>query len=142
MDVLPASLSRSELERQKTIAENRDLLDSLGLDPTGASKIPGRAPAPIAKPKASTTKKRKAAVVHDEGPRRRSGRLAGIEATVEEVAKREEEEEKEREVLRVINKRIRDQEMTVGEMMDEDSPAAGGELVCGQSGGADGRKPF
>lgn len=67
--------------------------------------------------------------MHDEGPRRRSGRLAGIEATVEEVAKREEEEEKEREVLRVISRRVRDQEMAVGDMVDEDSPSGKEGLV-------------
>lgn len=48
---------------------------------------------------------------------------------MEEVAKREEEEEKEREVLRVISRRVRDQEMAVGDMVDEDSPSGKEGLV-------------
>ena len=122
-------VDRSELERQKTIAENRLLLDSLGLDPSGASKIPGAASPKLAKPKISAAKKRKAPVVHDEGPRRRSGRLAGIEATPEEVAKREEAEEQQREELRIVNRRVRDQVMSVEDMVDEDSPSSKEELV-------------
>lgn len=119
----------SELERQKTIAENRALLDSLGLDVNGSAKIPSLKPAPIAKPRASAPKKRKAPIVHEEGPRRRSGRLAGIEATAEEVAKRDEEDEKEREVLRVMNKKIRDQVMSVESMVEDSSPCTARELV-------------
>lgn len=124
-----SSADNSELERQKTIAENRLLLDSLGLDPSGASKIPGASTPKLAKPKASSVKKRKAPVVHDEGPRRRSGRLAGIEATPEEVAKREEAEEQQREELRIVNRRVRDQVMSVEDMVDEDSPSSKEELV-------------
>jgi hypothetical protein len=107
------------------------LLDSLGLDPSGASKIPGRKPPPIAKPKTTAaSKKRKApTIAKDEGPRRRSGRLAGIEATAEEIAKRDEEEEKEREILRVVNKKIRDQVMSVGDMVEDSSPSSKEELV-------------
>lgn len=68
--------------------------------------------------------------MHDEGPRRRSGRLAGIEATPEEVAKREEVEEQQREELRIVNRRVRDQVMKVEDMVDEDSPSGEEELVC------------
>ena len=129
-----ANSDSSELERQKTIAENRLLLDSLGLDPNGASKIPGRAPK-LAKPSSSKSasgekkdKKRKAPVV-DEGPRRRSGRLAGIEATPEEIAKKEEEDEKEREELRIISRKERRQVMQVSELVEESSPSTAEELV-------------
>lgn len=68
-------------------------------------------------------------IAKDEGPRRRSGRLAGIEATAEEIAKRDEEEEKEREILRVVNKKIRDRVMSVGDMVEDSSPSSKEELV-------------
>lgn len=121
----------SELERQKTIAENRSLLENLGLDPTGASKIPGRKPPPPtvkAKAASAASKKRKSAAA-EIAPRRRSGRIAGFDATVEEVAKKEEEDEKEREVLRVINRRIRHPVMKIEDMVDEDSSNDGKSLV-------------
>ena len=135
--MLTIRVHRSELERQKTIAENRILLDSLGLDPSGASKIPvassTTSKSKLAKPSSSTpAKKRKqppAKTKIDDGPRRRSGRLAGLEATAEEVAKKEEEDEKEREILRVINKKTRDQVMDLQAMVDDSSPSEAGELV-------------
>ncbi|WWC64442.1 uncharacterized protein I303_107052 [Kwoniella dejecticola CBS 10117] len=115
-----------ELERQKTIAQNRLLLDSLGLDPSGASKIPGsKAITPSKAKSASTTnpasKKRKTApsAAHDEGPRRRSGRIAGLEADSETLKVKLEEEEKEREVLRVLSRKEREKVMRVGEMVEE-----------------------
>ncbi|WVR00348.1 hypothetical protein IAU59_007491 [Kwoniella sp. CBS 9459] len=114
-----------ELERQKTIAENRLLLDSLGLDPSGASKIPHSRPsstASRAKPKPNP-KKRKAFEVIDEGPRRRSGRLAGLEADGEALKVKLEEEEKEREVLRIVSRKERDRVMDIGKMV-EDAPEA------------------
>ena len=125
--------ARSELERQKTIAENQALLEELGLDPTGASKIPHtQTAARLAKPSASSRSKpkpKRKSEVQDEGPRRRSGRLAGLEATQEEVAKRNEEEEKEREVLRVINRKVRDQVMDLGSMVEDTSPESAESLV-------------
>lgn len=116
----------SELERQRTIAENRALLDSLGLDPLSASSPFGSSPAPASnktKPKPKTApKKRKAPVIAaDEGPRRRSGRIAGLEADGDALKAKVEEEEKEREILRVVNRKERGKVMDVGEMV-EDTP--------------------
>lgn len=119
----------SELERQRTIAENRALLDSLGLDPLSASSPFGSSPAPVSnktktKPKQPKTapKKRKAPVIAaDEGPRRRSGRIAGIEADGDALKAKVEEEEKEREILRVVNRKERGKVMDVGKMV-EDTP--------------------
>ncbi|WRT70364.1 uncharacterized protein IL334_007362 [Kwoniella shivajii] len=116
-----------EIERQKTIAQNRLLLDSLGLDPSGASKIPFSKTATTASPKpklkpSSASKKRKAPsshVVEDSGPRRRSGRLAGLEADGEELKVKLIEEEKEREVLRIINRKERDKIMDINKMVEE-----------------------
>lgn len=65
----------------------------------------------------------------DDGPRRRSGRLAGMEAEGEELKVRLEEEEKEREVLRVVSRRTREQRMEVGKMVEESSPSSAPELV-------------
>ena len=51
---IPRLTTHSEAERQKTIQENRELLDSLGLDPSGASKLPVPRPkpkAPVVRPK-------------------------------------------------------------------------------------------
>lgn len=64
----------------------------------------------------------------EEGPRRRSGRLAGLEAEGEELAKRVEAEEKEREVLRVINRKTRDQVMPLSKMVEPTSPDSGDQL--------------
>ncbi|WWD19513.1 hypothetical protein CI109_103974 [Kwoniella shandongensis] len=111
-----------ELERQKTIAENRALLDSLGLDPSGSSKIPfARAsPKPKAKPSSSSNKRKAHTVVAaDDGPRRRSGRLAGLEADGETLRVKLEEEEKEREILRVVNRKERERVMEVGKMVED-----------------------
>ncbi|WVQ73007.1 hypothetical protein IAR50_002570 [Cryptococcus sp. DSM 104548] len=118
-----------EIERQKTIAENRALLDSLGLDPSARSPFPSSSPAPSshpnrskpAKPAKSAAKKRKApdSVASDDGPRRRSGRLRGMEADGEDMKVKLEEEEREREVLRVVNRKEREVVMGVGSMMEE-----------------------
>jgi hypothetical protein len=77
------------------------------------------------------SKKRKpaAAARGDEGPRRRSGRLAGIEATAEQVEERAKEEEKQLEKIRTISRKVRDQVMAVGDMMDDASPEDGASLV-------------
>ncbi|OXH27256.1 WD repeat-containing protein [Cryptococcus neoformans] len=116
-----------ELERQKTIAENRALLDSLGLDSAGVSSPFGSSPAPTSnktkkpkQPKPAAPKKRKAAVVAaDEGPRRRSGRIAGLEADGDAFKAKVEEEEKEREILRVVSRKEREQVMDVGKMVED-----------------------
>ncbi|ODN81496.1 hypothetical protein L202_01918 [Cryptococcus amylolentus CBS 6039] len=122
-----------EIERQKTIAENRALLDSLGLDPSSRSPFPSSSsPAPTSHPnkskpskaKPAAAKKRKAPdsagpADDDGGPRRRSGRLRGMEADGEEMKVKLEEEEREREVLRVVNRREREQVMGVGSMVEE-----------------------
>lgn len=116
-----------ELERQKTIAENRALLDSLGLDPAGASSPFGSSPAPTSnktkpKPKPAPKKRKAAAVIAvDEGPRRRSGRIAGLEADGDAFKAKVEEEEKEREILRVVSRKEREKVMDVGKMV-EDTP--------------------
>lgn len=112
-----ASLTCSEAERLKTIAENRALLDSLGFDAGGTAKL--NLPSKV-KTEHVTGKKRKSTPAPvDREPRRRSGRLAGLEASAEEVQVKLEEEEKEREALRVVNRRVREVEMSLGEMVDE-----------------------
>ena len=109
------------------------MLDSLGLDPTGASKIPSSRPKalPSTVDSKSKTRKRKAAPVkvESDGPRRRSGRLAGLEAEGEELKAKIEEEEKEREVLRVVSRRTRETVMRLGDMMDETSSRGAAQLV-------------
>ncbi|BEI90683.1 uncharacterized protein CcaverHIS019_0307530 [Cutaneotrichosporon cavernicola] len=109
-----------ELERQKTIAENRALLDSLGLDSGGEAKL-HLTPAP--KPKPAATRKRKAppAKVERE-PRRRSGRIAGLEADGYEAALKQAVEEKAVEEARVRDRRPRRQMMPIAEMHEEDLP--------------------
>ena len=52
-----------------------------------------------------------------------------MEAEGEELKVKLEEEEKEREVLRVVSRRTRDQTMEVGKMVEETSPCGSGELV-------------
>ncbi|WWC91567.1 uncharacterized protein L201_006513 [Kwoniella dendrophila CBS 6074] len=116
-----------ELERQKTIAENRLLLDSLGLDPSGASKIPGSKSSTSsssiikskAKPNSTKRKQAPSSAIQDEGPRRRSGRLAGLEADSETLKVKLEEEEKERQVLRILSKKERKPLMNIGEMIED-----------------------
>ncbi|KAK4684658.1 hypothetical protein P7C73_g5516, partial [Tremellales sp. Uapishka_1] len=111
-----------ELERQKTIAENRALLDSLGLDSGGSSKL-NIASKSIVKPKAKAGRplKRKAApgIEKAEGPRRRSGRIAGLEVDGEESKEKIAWEVQEREAVRIVNRKIREQVMAVGEMVEE-----------------------
>ncbi|WVR07792.1 hypothetical protein IAU60_004835 [Kwoniella sp. DSM 27419] len=108
-----------ELERQKTIAENRLLLDSLGLDPTGSSKIPFARASPKPSRAAKPTKRKATPTVADDGPRRRSGRLAGLEADGEALKVKLEEEEKEREVLRIVSRKERERVMDVGKMVED-----------------------
>ena len=123
----------SELERQKTIAENRVLLDSLGLDPTGASKIPHASTPKHTSTTPSSHRKRKApvhAVKHEnEGPRRRSGRLAGLEAEGEELKVKFEEEEREGGVWGGVKGRRREGGRARGDRGDGGSPSGAGELV-------------
>lgn len=122
----------SEVERQKIIAENRALLDSLGFEEGGSAKLGLAKPKPIAKPSShAASKKRKSTPVKsEEGPRRRSGRIAGIEASVEVLQAKAEEEEKEREVLRVINRKTRDQVMAIKDMLEDTEENDKVELVC------------
>ena len=121
----------SEAERQKTIAENQLLLNSLGLDPNGSAKISFPKPEPTrSKVGTSATKKRKStASQQDDGPRRRSGRIAGLEADGEELKVKLEEEEKEREVLRVVARKERDQVMVLIDMAEEADEEEKGQLV-------------
>lgn len=118
------------------------MLDSLGFEAGGAAKL-GIAK-PISKPASSTSKKRKAAPVkvEAEGPRRRSGRIAGIEATVEVVQARAIEEEKEREVLRVINRKSREQVMALGDMLEDAEEGEKEGLVGCPLGVADRQETF
>lgn len=60
-------------------------------------------------------------IAADEGPRRRSGRIAGLEADGDAFKAKVEEEEKEREILRVVSRKEREQVMDVGKMV-EDTP--------------------
>jgi hypothetical protein len=126
----------SELERQKIIADNRALLDSLGFEAGGAAKLNLAKPRPTAKPAAANSKKRKAAPVKtEEGPRRRSGRIAGIDASVEVLQERAIEEEKEREVLRVINRKTREQVMGLSSMLEDAEEGDKDTLVSGIASG-------
>ncbi len=56
--------------------------------------------------------------------------MLGLEAEGEELKFKLEEEEKEREVLRVVSRRTREQVMDVGGMVDETSPSSAADLVC------------
>lgn len=58
-------------------------------------------------------------VAADEGPRRRSGRIAGLEADGDAFKAKVEEEEKEREILRVVSRKEREQVMDVGKMVED-----------------------
>ncbi|WWC71881.1 uncharacterized protein I206_105840 [Kwoniella pini CBS 10737] len=121
-----------ELERQKTIAQNRLLLDSLGLDPTGSSKIPGsKLQTPSKVSNSSNNKKRKTIssnIIQDEGPRRRSGRLAGLEVDSEILKVKLEEEEKERQVLKVLSRKEREKIMKISEMIEDPKEGEGESL--------------
>lgn len=121
----------SEAERQKTIAENKLLLNSLGLDPNGSSKLNFPKPEPSkSKVSSQASKKRKSlTATRDEGPRRRSGRIAGFDAEGEEFKVKLEAEEKEREVLRVVARKERDQVMQIRDMEEEANDAEKDELV-------------
>lgn len=55
----------------------------------------------------------------EEGPRRRSGRLLGMEATEEVLQERAIEEEKKMEEIRIINRKTRDQVMKLGDMLED-----------------------
>lgn len=92
--------------------------------PFGSSPAPASSNKTKPKLKQSKTapKKRKAPVIAaDEGPRRRSGRIAGLEADGDALKAKVEEEEKEREILRVVNRKERGKVMDVGKMV-EDTP--------------------
>ncbi|WOO80271.1 DNA damage-binding protein CMR1 [Vanrija pseudolonga] len=108
-----------ELERQKIIAENQALLTSLGLEADGEAKLnlPAKSVAPKPK-KAAASRKRKAEPV-EHAPARRSGRIAGLEADGQEIAKRNEAEEVAREVARVANRKERQQIMPIVDMVEE-----------------------
>jgi hypothetical protein len=128
-DTAGTPLTASELERQKTIAENQELLNSLGLDPNGTAKL--NIPHPAKVVVKHTTHKRKAAPSGtDDGPRRRSGRLAGLEADGEAMKVKVEEEMKEREVLRVVARKERGQVMEIKDMLDESDDQEKKGLVC------------
>lgn len=112
------TLTYSEIERQKTIAENRALLDSLGLDAGGDAKLkmtPLPNPAPARKRKAPPVKV-------EREPRRRSGRIAGIEADGYEAALKQAAVEEAVEVARVRDRRPRRQMMPIVEMPEVDAP--------------------
>ncbi|KAL7418571.1 hypothetical protein Q5752_007029 [Cryptotrichosporon argae] len=117
-----------ELERQKTIAENRRLLDELGFDATSV-RIDSPKPAAVGlKAKPSLKRKDKVVNIEPEGPRRRSGRLAGLEASSEEIKIKVEEEEREREALRVVARRTREPVMEIAGMLEDSDEATRGEL--------------
>lgn len=110
----------SEAERQKTIAENKALLEQLGLDEGGAA-IGLPAPKPKPKPKAAEKKRKEPPTT--EGPRRRSARVAGLEADGVELAVKQEQEAVQAEEKRVRDRKLRKQVMDLAEMVeDEMSP--------------------
>ncbi|KAL1412140.1 hypothetical protein Q8F55_003143 [Vanrija albida] len=108
-----------ELERQKIIAENQALLTSLGLEADGEAKLnlPAKSVAP--KPKKAPASRKRKAEPAEHVPSRRSGRIAGLEADGQEIAKRNEAEEVAREVARVVNRKERLQVMPVVDMVEE-----------------------
>lgn len=113
-------------------------MDSLGLDPNGSAKL--NIPKPVKVVKHITKKRKTTPTPRDDGPRRRSGRIAGLEADGEALAIKVEEEEKEREVLRVVARKERGQVMEIKDMLDESDEVEKRELVCPlYLGVADGR---
>lgn len=114
----------SELERQKIIAENRALLDSLGFDEGGDAKL-NLAPPP--KPAASRKRKTAPVKVESEGPRRRSGRIAGLEADGYEMALKQEAEARVVEEARERDRKLRKQVMPVAEMVEGESEGEKGQ---------------
>lgn len=120
----------SEIERQRIIAENRLLLSNLGLDPSGAAHLNFPKPPPKAKPAhpSGGGRKRKSEAA-DVAPRRRSGRIAGLEAEGEELAVRVEEERKAMEAIRVISRKEREQRMELGKMVEDGSEEEVRDLV-------------
>jgi hypothetical protein len=93
-------------------------MEKLGFD--GAPKFKSAAPARPAAPR-----KRKADIILEleEGPRRRSGRIAGLEADGPALAAKVEAEEKQMEEQRVLSRKLREQVMEVKDMV-EDTPEA------------------
>lgn len=59
--------------------------------------------------------------------------MAGLEAEGEELKLKLEVEEKEREVLRVLSRKEREQVMKVGEMVEDAGEGEVGQLVSGVS---------
>lgn len=117
-------LTCSEAERLRTIAENKALLEQLGLDEGGSARVSLPPPKSQAKPKSGERKndrKRKEPPT-TEGPRRRSGRIAGLEADGAELAAKVELEAAQAEEKRVRDRKLRQQIMPLADMM-EDSPA-------------------
>ncbi|WVQ84906.1 hypothetical protein IAT38_007069 [Cryptococcus sp. DSM 104549] len=112
-----------ELERQKTIAENRALFETLGLQSARLTPLGGSSPAPASdrsKSKPKPSSKRKApAPPSGEGPRRRSGRIAGLEADGETLRKIQEEDARAVEVQRVVNRKEREKVMDVAKMSED-----------------------
>lgn len=66
----------------------------------------------------------------DEGPRRRSGRIAGLEADGDAFKAKVEEEEKEREILRVVSRKEREKVMDVGKMVEDTPEDEIRDMVC------------
>ena len=58
-----------------------------------------------------------------------ASRIAGIEATSEQLEERAKEEEKEREIIRIVNRKTRDQVMELEKMVEEASEAEARDLV-------------
>jgi hypothetical protein len=112
-----------EAQRQKTIAENRALFGMLGLESASVAVSAAAKPKPAPR---KATKKRAAETVL-EGPRRRSGRIAGLEADGPALAARAEEEARVVEAQRVISRKLREQVMPLATMVEEDETPA--ELV-------------
>lgn len=116
--LIPADVS--EQERRETIAANRALLAELGLNEGGAAAMDMPKKPPKAKP-ASNPRKRKAPTEEEPRATRRSGRIAGVKADPVKLEEFRQEEERVREEQRVKDRRLREQVMTVGEQMEEDS---------------------
>lgn len=70
---------------------------------------------------ASNPRKRKAPTEEEPRATRRSGRIAGVKADPVKLEEFRQEEERVREEQRVKDRRLREQVMTVGEQMEEDS---------------------
>lgn len=112
------------------------MLEQLGLEEGGGAQVglPKASPKPRSEKKA--VKKRKEPPTA-EGPRRRSGRIAGLEADGVELAAKEEELAVEAEERRVKDRKLRQQVMEVKDMVEDGDAAELEGVLRSLEGGRD-----